>query len=272
MDQARVLADVVSWARADENIRAVIVTGSVARGDDTRDALSDLDVELYVHDPSPLLSADDWYRRFGEVLVVEALENEGWNPTRLVYYVAGKIDFMILDVSVRTMTAPARRAHRVVVDKDQLAETLLADADSPPRAPSAEAFATCINWFYAAAIMCAKCLARNEPWMGKYRDWDLKQQLLSMIEWDHKGRYGWGYDTWHNGAHMAAWMDADVAERLPACWADFSIEAAERALTESVALFDELTVRTAALIGVPPFDPENVQREISSILTGRATG
>jgi hypothetical protein len=36
-------------------------------------------------------------------------------------------------------------------------------------------------------------------------------------------------------------------------------------------LFDELTVRTAALIGVPPFDPENVQREISSILTGRAT-
>jgi aminoglycoside 6-adenylyltransferase len=266
VDQDRVLSEVVSWAGQEENVRAAIVTGSVARGDDTRDALSDLDIELYVRDPERLLAVDDWYRRFGDVLVVEALDNDGWNPTRLVYYVDGKIDFTVIDVTTGRMTAPARHAHRIVVDKDGVSPRLSSGSAAPPGPPSAEAFARCINWFYAAAIMCAKCLARNEPWPAKYRDWDLKIQLLLMIEWDHKSRYGWDYDTWHNGAHMAAWMDALVAERLPACWADFSVEAAKQALAASISLFDELSVRTASKLGATQFDADTVRREIESIL------
>jgi aminoglycoside 6-adenylyltransferase len=83
------LDDVVAWARDDDNVRLVVLTGSVARGEGV-DELSDLDVELYAHDPDELLADRTWYRRFGDVLAVEELENPGWNPTRLVYYVDGK--------------------------------------------------------------------------------------------------------------------------------------------------------------------------------------
>ena len=93
MDQARVLDDVVAWATDDLNVRLVVVTGSFALGD--HDELSDLDIELYVRETHPLLEETAWFERFGDVLVTEALENPDWHPTRLVYYVDGKIDFMI---------------------------------------------------------------------------------------------------------------------------------------------------------------------------------
>jgi predicted nucleotidyltransferase len=100
VDHRRVLQQVVAWARGEDNIRVVVLTGSVARGEGGFDELSDLDLELYVSDPSQLLDQDTWYQQFGDVLVLEALENPGWHPTRPVYYADGKIDFMIAPTGV----------------------------------------------------------------------------------------------------------------------------------------------------------------------------
>ncbi|MGH3285580.1 MAG: aminoglycoside 6-adenylyltransferase, partial [Streptosporangiaceae bacterium] len=123
MEHERVVADVVAWAEADENIRLVVLIGSVGRGDAGVDDLSDLDVQLYVNEPGKLLADPAWHRRFGEVLVVENLPNPGWYPTRLAYYVDGKIDFIISpagDVGVDTYDEP----FRVLLDKDRVSERL----------------------------------------------------------------------------------------------------------------------------------------------------
>jgi aminoglycoside 6-adenylyltransferase len=98
MDRSQTIVRILSWAAHDDNIRAVVATGSFAR--DTMDPYSDLDIELYVGEPAQLLDQDKWYQQFGTVLVVEALENQGWNPTRLVYYAGGKTDFKILAASL----------------------------------------------------------------------------------------------------------------------------------------------------------------------------
>src|SRR5437867_3125550 len=100
MDQLLVLDQIQAWAESDENIRAVVLTGSLAVDESGADPLSDLDVELYAVDTTQLLDSSGWYQQFGDVLVVEALENLGWYPTRLIYYVDGKIDFAIGEVSV----------------------------------------------------------------------------------------------------------------------------------------------------------------------------
>jgi aminoglycoside 6-adenylyltransferase len=143
-------------------------------------------------DPSALLDNTTWYTRFGEVLVVEALPNLGWHPTRLVYYVDGKIDFMIGPVAALATTRYERR-FQVLLHKDDIATRLALVPPVAVPAPTEDAFVRCIHWFYAAAIMCAKCIVRDEPWQAKHRDWDLKQELMRMIEWDHKARYGWAY-------------------------------------------------------------------------------
>jgi predicted nucleotidyltransferase len=48
VDHRTVLQRVIAWARHDDIVRVVVLTGSVARGDGAFDELSDLDLELYV--------------------------------------------------------------------------------------------------------------------------------------------------------------------------------------------------------------------------------
>lgn len=265
MDQQVVLDSVQNWASADPNIRLVVLTGSVARGPDAADALSDLDVELYVADPSHLLDHRDWYERFGEVLVVEELENPDWHPTRLIYYVDGKIDFMVAPMEAVKQGIEYDGPFQVLIDKDGLTKQLTRSY-ALPRPPSGAEFFRCVNWFYAAALMYAKCIVRHEPWMAKVRDVDLKAELLQMIEWDHKSRYGFDHNTWHGGGHMREWMDPEIRAATSECWADFSIESMKGALDASVALFGRLSTRTATALGMDPFDSGPVREEIERLL------
>ncbi len=264
MNHERVLGDLERWIRGDENIRAAVLTGSLARGEG--DALSDIDLELIVQDPAPLLATDDWYHCFGEVLAVEALANAGWNPTRLVYYVDGKIDFTILSCRDARRTDAAQRAARVLVDKDALVGDLASEVVAPSRPPTQAEFDTCVNWFSAAAIMAAKCIARGELWSAKVRDIDAKAQLLRIIEWDHKSRYGWSYDTWHNAAHMYDWMDADITAELEQCWSALAADASATALLATVALFNRLATRAATTLALTPFPVASVAAEVRRIL------
>jgi aminoglycoside 6-adenylyltransferase len=194
MDHDRVLEHVLDWAALSPNIRVVVLTGSMARGPEHVHPLSDIEIELYVSDPTALLNDHGWYRQFGEVLVVEALPNSEWHPTRPVYYVGSKIDFMVAPVHARETTR-YQRPFQVLLDKDGVATHLPSAKPTEALPPTQDDFLECINWFYAATIMCAKCIVRDDPWQSKYRDWDLKQQLLRMLEWYRRARYGWAYDT-----------------------------------------------------------------------------
>jgi aminoglycoside 6-adenylyltransferase len=263
MDQSATLEQVLNWARSDENVRALVLTGSVASGEE--DERSDLDIELYVADQSPLLNGKGWYPRFGEVLVVEELENPGWYPTRLVYYTQGKIDFTVAPVSALASGIAYTRPFKVLVDKDDLgsAATRVPARTDPP---SADEFARCVNWFYAAAIMWGLHLSRADPWAVKIRDRDAKEQLLAMIEWDHKARYGFDYDTFFGGAHLQEWTDPDIREAIPKCWSDFSIDHSTEALMATLDLFAMLSRRTAAALGFSEFDDSGVRRRVELLL------
>jgi aminoglycoside 6-adenylyltransferase len=269
VDHERILSDVVAWAEAEDNVRPVVLLGSVGRGDAEVDELSDLDVQLYVTEPEQLLADPTWHERFGEVLVVENLPNPGWYPTRLCYYVDAKIDFIltpVTDVGVDSYDDP----FRVLLDKDHGSHRLpLVPADDGP--PSAAEFSRCVNWFYAAAIMDARCVVRDEPWLAKNRDADAKQELLKMIEWDHRARYGPDYDTWFLGKHLHQWMDADVREALERCWGAFPVADARDALIATVDLYDHVARRAAAALGLPRPPIDGPRAEVVRIL-GTAPG
>jgi aminoglycoside 6-adenylyltransferase len=254
VDHEQVISEVVAWAGTEESIRLVVLVGSVGRGDRGVDELSDLDVQLYVTDPERLLADPTWHGRFGKVLVVENLPNPGWYPTRLAYYVDAKIDFIVTpvaDIGVDTYVEP----FRVLLDKDEVAGRLPLVAREHG-VPGEDEFSECVNWFYAAAIMSARCVVRDEPWLAKVRDWDAKVELLKMIEWDHRARYGQDFHTWFLGKHLDQWMDSDVREALDRCWGAFSVADARAALTATIQLYDRLALRTAETLGLsrPPID------------------
>jgi aminoglycoside 6-adenylyltransferase len=267
MDHDHVLNLIIAWATADDNVRAVVLTGSAARGD--AHELSDLDIEVYAAEPSTLLDDDSWYVWFGDVLVVEALANPGWHPTRLIYYVGGKIDFMVAPIETLAVSK-YNREFRVLVDKDSLTGDLPGPMGHGKALPDSTEFLQGVHWFYAAALMCAKCVVRDEPWLAKVRDWDMKRQLLRMIEWEHMARYGALYDTWYNGKHLNTWMDEDVRTALDACWAGFAVAETAQALLASVELYARLSSRAAGAFGLDHFDGSRVRGEITAILAKAA--
>jgi aminoglycoside 6-adenylyltransferase len=263
MDRAAMLDRIKSWVEAEENVRVLVVTGSVAR--EAADDLSDIDLELYVTDPTPLLESTDWYEAFGDVLVVEALPNTWWHPTRLVNYVGGKVDFMIAMVA-DISTVVYRRPFRVLVDKDEATGHLHVEPKGPRPSPTADEFLECVHWFYAEALMAAKCIVRDELWMAKSRDAELKTMLLRMLEWDHRARCGADCDTWYLGTHWREWMDPDVQAALIECWAGADAQSSAIALKNTIALFVRVSERTAAALGEPPFDHQKVGDEVQRCL------
>ena len=267
--QKRVLADVLSWAQSEPNVRVVVLDGSLARDDGSTDEWSDLDLQLYVTDPAPLLEQRSWYGQFGEVLVVEALENRGWFPTRLVYYVDGKIDFMIAPVAVLRDAQEYDRPMRVLIDKDGVSASIAGGPRTRVELPDADEYHVCVNDFYAAALMEAKMLVRDEPIKAKVRDFDLKARLFEMIVWDHAARYGEERDVRPRGAEFRRWVDGDTEARLRGCWSDTSTHAAATALGASIDLFDTSSTRLAHALGFEPFANDAVLREIGRILNAR---
>jgi aminoglycoside 6-adenylyltransferase len=254
----------VGWATREENIRAVVLTGSTARG--ATDAYSDLDIELYVVDAAPLLLHEDWYRQFGTVLVVEALENEDWYPSRLVYYAGGKIDFTIIPLSVLERAMEYDRPFQVVLDKDGRQNAFHA-ISAPSAVPPSEAeFLECVHWFYAAVIMWAKQRIRQDPFAATLRDRDSKDQLVRMVEWDHRARKGWDYDTWYRGVHLREWADPELLSAIEATWGSVDPEDARRAILASLDLFGLMSTRTARSLGYIPFDDSGVRAEVARLL------
>lgn len=190
MDYELTLRAVVDMAAVDPNIRAVKLTGSAAA--QTQHPLADRDLELHVRDTGPLETNDAWRSGLGQVLAIERLENADDEPTRLAYYAGGKLDFTLVDVDGERGTYD--RPFAVLLDKDGDTADFTVVAPTP-QFPEQVLFDECTNWAYAAALMIAKAIVRDEPWTVKLRDNDLKDELLRIIEWDHGLRYGASRDV-----------------------------------------------------------------------------
>lgn len=265
MDYDNAIDTLTAWAKNNENVRAMVMTGSAAANE--THPLSDRDIEIYATNPGPLLADDSWWDQLGDVLVVERLATPGGHPARLVYYIGGKLDLTV----IRADVLPAVRYERpftVLVDKDGLSGSLHRAAAGKPL-PGEAAFQEQLNWGYAAALMCAKAIVRDEPWSGKIRDRDLKAALLAFIEWDHHVRHGPDHDVRFLGSRMRQWMDADVQEALEQCWGHFDAADSAKALRRSIALFARLGRRIADGLGFPPFNHDRVHSEVEAILAMR---
>jgi aminoglycoside 6-adenylyltransferase len=163
------------------------------------------------------------------------------------------------------------RPFKLLLDKDN-AHDALQRRMPLARPPDAGEFLQCVHWFHAAAIMWATHLARNDAWPAKLRDCDSKKLLLKMLEWDHKARKGWDFDTWFHGAHLREWADPELADAVDACWSGLSRQDSAQALLNSLSLFDALSTRTAIALGVQSFDSGRVRQRIERLLAAISAG
>ncbi len=273
---AHIMERLLSWAQVDENVRAVIVTGSSARSVCAADRFSDRDVELVARDPAALLEDDAWIHAIAPVWVALYLENEGFPDTRLVFFEgARKVDFTIADPSrIRDMVSDNRlndlyqRGYRVLLDKDGLTNGLPEPSGDAPVVvlPTANEFTAVVTEFWFEAAHMPTYLIRGDLWVVKSRDWTMKEMLLRMIEWHAIATTGPSTDVWYIGTRMTRWVNPAVWSALDDVFGHFDAADSWRAIEATMRLFARLTHEVADRLELSY--PEHSERHILEYVLG----
>ena len=245
--------EISAWAERRPDIRTLILTGSYARNE--ADALSDLDIELFVTDPQRYTEGDHWMSEIGNVWVYILEQTNDGHPTRLIIFEGGaKVDFTFYPVKVlaeriesQKLPADHERGYRVLLDRDGLASRLPTPKGTWPAVtpPTETEFRALVNEFWFEAYHVAKYLRRKDLWAARFRDWTLKELLLKMIEWYEKSLHGWEYDTKHQGIQMRQWVEPWIWHKLEAAFAHSDAQDSWSAIGAVMDLFGEIGAQAA---------------------------
>ena len=248
---------VIRWASQNDDIRALVVTGSLARHDSTIDQFSDLDLQVITRDLQRFTANDNWLNEFDDIWIRFPLDRA--LPYRLVWFRGGiKVDFQFLSVdhfctmiTTGELTAEYLRGYYVVLDKDCLFRDL---APSPrvfpqPPPPTVESLAGTINEFWFEAIHVAQFIRRREFWVVKHRDWTMKGNLLRLLEWHAHCTSTDPINTWQLGRRINSWADDEATDALEGIWGGWEAQSLWDALFLQLALFQRLSLELAQALG-----------------------
>lgn len=251
------LPRIANWARENDDIRALVVTGSLARHDGTTDKFSDLDLEVIVRNLSRFTANDNWLHDFDDVWIRLPLNQD--LPYRLVWFRGGvKVDFQFRPVSDILPMKPGAdlpdeymRGYQVVLDKDQLFRGLAASPRlfPQPLPPTCADLEEAINEFWFEAIHVAQFIRRREFWVVKHRDWTMKRNLLRMMQWRAHHTSNESVNTWQLGKRVNSWADEETTEALPNIWGAWAAKSLWEALFVQLKLFQRLTLELAQTLG-----------------------
>lgn len=241
----------VSWAQTVDDIRAAFIVGSRARSDHPADEWSDMDIIFFTSKPNYYLSNSEWLTIFGNVWTSLVSKTAGDDPECLTLFEGGRqVDFVIHSVENLKRIAKNKivpnnfhRGVKAIVDKDHVAKNIMPlSSKAPPETALTESmFIQTVNMFWFVALYTAKQILRNELWVAKVRDGDMKELLLQMIEWHEKTVNGHEYDTWHAGRFLCEWASEETQAELRNAFGHFDRSDSWKALSATITLFKRLS-------------------------------
>ncbi len=263
-----ILDDILEWSKQNNNILAVIITGSHSRDDNSVDEFSDYDVELIAKDPQSLKDNNDWFHQFGNVIVFEAFDEGQEYPTRLVIYEDGlKVDFTLADekrlsnMKINGLNNLYQRGYRVLLDKQGIADGLPKPVGFPKKElPTEKEYLDVVNEFWFEADRIPKYLIREDLWIVKLRDWTMKEMLLKMLEWYTLSKDP-SKDVWHIGNYMKDWIEPEIKDELSQLFSRFNVTESWHDLLATVTLFRRLSKTVAEKLNFKY--PEKIDDNIS---------
>ena len=265
---------ILTTARDDERIRAVIMNGSRANPAAPRDIFQDFDIVYLVTEVAPFKHNLDWIKRFGELLILQMPEEMGDPPAQgdggAVYLMQFR-DGNRLDLGIYPIASWRDRGRDslsvLLLDKDGVIEPFPPphDGDYLPRPPTARQFADCANEFWWVCAYVAKGLWREEILYAKYMlDVIVREQMMKLLRWHIGVKTQFACNPGKYGKYYRRYLEPEVWARLEATFADASYERTWEALLAMGDLFRTIAVPLARHFG---FDyPHDDDRRVSAHL------
>jgi hypothetical protein len=271
----------VASCQAEPSVRGVILLGSAAQ-DGVVDPLADLDLMvitkrrrrlsslewLELIDPQPLFSWT-YQSPVGGETVRQAIYD---GPLVVDIALVSSVQAFLLGLAVMGLSrrpflrrhlpasltrqldvwlAITRRGTKVLVDKNGLANRMAVSVTQlSPRIPTQEAYLNTVHSFFGLTLWESKQLVRHELWMAvETVDQQVKQCLLTMIEWHAIATNPELDDTWYGGRRVHEWADPRWVTALRHTWPTYEVEGAWDALLGTLELFSNVAKETAQSLG-----------------------
>lgn len=272
--QTDFLNKITNWAKEDENIRSLLVEGSVAQG--SADELSDVDVSIFARDIESLINDNSWISKIANVWVYSPDKynfNNSAIHTRLVIYEGGvKVDYSLWNVNLIEQLINSNNSkkfttgYKVILDKDGLLKNLPQPSSKfrVSQKPSEEEFIFTIKEFWFESYHVAKYLKREDLWMVKSRDWAIKELLLTIMEWQTLAKNNWNTDVKWMGKNIKQWLEPEIYNRLNNIFGHFDLEDSWKSLLTNIDLFRDLSKEVAKLLNYSY--PEDVDKNLTSFI------
>ena len=259
----------------------MILLGSAAH-DGAADPLSDLDLMVITNqrrrlsspewldliDPPPLFSwtyqspvGGQTVRQaiYGGPLVVDIALVSSVQAVLLGTAVLGLSQFsavrrhlpVSLSLQFEAWLAITDRGTKVLLDNQGVAKRMVASvAEAPPKVPTQRMYLNNVHSLFGLILWESKQLVRRELWMALGTvDQQVKQCLLTMIEWHSIATSPEVGDTWYGGRRVQEWADPRWVAALPQTWPTYDVEGAWDALFATLELFSQVAKETAQSLG-----------------------
>ena len=173
---ARLFERSLAVLAADDRVRAVWLSGSVARGE--ADAASDLDLIVTVDDREHAVFADDWRGWLAAITDTVLAKPLGFAPGS---FYAVTPDWHRLDVIVEQVNEIPRtryRARLAVLDREGLSQRL--PSEEPPQGPSAETVTSLVDDFIRSYGLLPVIVSRRD-WLAGLEGIHLLRSVLYRL-------------------------------------------------------------------------------------------
>lgn len=267
-----ILIRIIEWAEREKHIRALILVGSRA-GKESVDEFADFDIGVFAETHLPYTQNNQWLFDIWKIWVYVPEKFYRKNEivrTRLVIFEDGiKVDFAFYGLHVLDELADSDELNvgfKVLLDKDGTTKELKpASFEKLKRAkPTETEFVNRVNEFWFETYYAAKYLKRDELWLAKFIDCNLKKFLLEVIEWHEQSKHDWNYETYYSGKAMKSWASADTWESLHQTFARFDSDDSWRSLFATMNLFRQLALETAQMLDFSY--PQEVDRNMTEFV------
>ncbi|MCH5340861.1 MAG: aminoglycoside 6-adenylyltransferase [Acetatifactor sp.] len=247
---------VLNIARNDENIRAVMMTGSRANPDCPVDIYQDFDMVYFVRDVSAYWDNMQWIEeQFGKPSLVQKPESmelmppdgDGNYAYLMIFPDGNRIDLQITRYSYYDDGEPSI----ILLDKDNgLPELAIKKDFWYVRKPNQKIFSDCCNEFHWCLNNVAKGIAREElSYAMEQLNHYVRDMLIQMLSWCVGVQHNFSVSVGKNGKYFKKFLPPQIYERFTKTYSDAAYEHIWAAAFEMLYLFGDVARDVAEQLG-----------------------
>lgn len=253
--EEEVIAQILHVANSNDSIRTVLLTGSRANPNATKDKFQDFDIIYIVTQLDRFVQDKHWIDVFGERLILQ-LPGEmtiGEKDNCSFHYLmlfrdAIRIDLTLFPIDKLHTEFKRSSLITLLLDKDNLFEKLPppSETDFLIKRPTAQEFTDCCNEFWWVSTYVAKGLWRNEvTYAKKMMEIPVRSMFLKIIEWYIGTESAFTVSFGAGGRNMKRYLSPTLYAKILSTYPDSNIENMWNALFLMTLIFDELAINVA---------------------------